>query len=86
VENYVVKDIEESEGENNPVVDSSPVGELVAILEASPAKSASRWSKRRVGDTDEDSLERVIKIKTQCNEGDKQSDLLRFNISDSGIN
>jgi hypothetical protein len=85
VENCVIHDIEESEGENNLAVDCSPVGELADIPEASPANSASRWSKRRAGDTDEDSLERATKIKAQRNEGDNQSDLLRINISDSII-
>jgi hypothetical protein len=66
----VIHDMDESEGENNLVVDSSLVGELAAILDVSPAKSASRWSKRHAGDTDEDSVERATEIKSQRNEGD----------------
>jgi hypothetical protein len=64
VQNYVVADIDESEGENNMAIDDMVVGEalLAAIPEASPAKSASPWSKCWAGDTDEDSLERATKL------------------------
>jgi hypothetical protein len=85
VENCVIHDLDESEGENNLVVDSSLVGELAAILDASPAKSSSRWSKRCAGNTDEDSVEHATKIKAQQNEGDNQSDPLRIIFSDSII-
>jgi hypothetical protein len=47
VENLVVDDVDESEGENNLAVENIPgqVEQFAAISEASPAKSASCWSK-----------------------------------------
>jgi hypothetical protein len=71
----------ESEGESNMVGEAK----LAAVPETSPAKSASRWSKRCVGDTDEDSLKRASKLKAQHDEGDNNPDPLSLNISDSCI-
>jgi hypothetical protein len=51
IENLVIEDAE-SEGESNTMGEV----ELVAVPKASLAKSASRSSKRRAGDTDKDSL------------------------------
>jgi hypothetical protein len=72
VENLVVDDVDESEGENNLAVENIPrqVEQFAAISEASPAKSASCWSKRRARDTDEDPLKRATKLKSQRNEGE----------------
>jgi hypothetical protein len=56
--NYVIKDPEELEGENTLEVDI----EVAKIPEASPAKLASRWSKRCAGDTYEDSLKCATKV------------------------
>jgi hypothetical protein len=87
VQNYVVAGIDESEGENNMAIDDTVVGEaqLAAIPEALPVKSASLWSKRRAGDTDEDSLERATKLKAHRNEGDKLPDHLTLSFTDSCI-
>jgi hypothetical protein len=87
VQNYVVADIDESEGENNMAVDGTMVGEgqLAAIPEVSLAKSASQWSKCQAGDTVEDSLERATKLKAHRNEADKLPDHLTLSISDSCI-
>jgi hypothetical protein len=87
VQNYVVADIDESEGENNMAVDGTMVGEgqLATIPEASLAKSASQWSKCQAGDTVEDSLERATKLKAHRNEADKLPDHLTLSISDSCI-
>jgi hypothetical protein len=78
--NYVIEDLEESEGESN----LEKVADLANIPEASPAKAASRWSKRRAGATD-DSLERASKMKALRNEGDNDLDISCFNIVDSCI-
>jgi hypothetical protein len=85
VENFVVDDVDEYEGENNLAVENIPgrVEQLAAIPEASPAKSASCWSKCRARDTDEDSLECATKLKAQHNEGENIFDPL--NITDSYI-
>jgi hypothetical protein len=56
--------------------------ELAAIPEATPGNYAKRWSKRRVGDTEEDSLTRATKLKAQQNEGDKDTEPLNFNLFD----
>jgi hypothetical protein len=66
-------------GEADPVVEAG----LAAIPGASsPAKSATRWSKRQARDTDEHSLKRTSKLKAQGNEGDKNPDPLSFNLTD----
>jgi hypothetical protein len=85
MENYEIQDEEESSGENRLVGEvNNRVGEaeLAAIPEATPGNSAKRWSKRRAGDTEEDSLTRATKLKAQRNEGDKDTDPLNFNLSD----
>jgi hypothetical protein len=48
VENFVVDDVDESEGENNLAVENIPgrAEQLASILEASPTKAASCWKKR----------------------------------------
>jgi hypothetical protein len=66
VENCVIHDMDESEGENNLVVDSSLVGELAAIPDASLAKAASRWSKRRASDTSKDSIKVILRHFHRC--------------------
>jgi hypothetical protein len=78
---YVIEDPDESVGENTPVANA----ELGNIPEASLAKSGSRWSKHRAGDTDEDSLNRATKLKAQRNEGDIIPETLCFNFDDSLI-
>jgi hypothetical protein len=78
---YMIEDAEESEGENTSVTNA----ELGNIPEASLAKSGSRWSKCRAGDTDEDSLKSATKQKAQRNEGDIIPNILCFNLDDSAI-
>jgi hypothetical protein len=78
---YVIEDPDESVGENTSVANA----ELGNIPEASLAKSGSRWSKHRAGDTDEDSLNRATKLKAQRNEGDIIPETLCFNFDDSLI-
>jgi hypothetical protein len=78
---YMIKDPEESEGENTSVTNA----ELGNIPEASLAKSGSRWSKCRAGDTDEDSLKHATKKKAQQNEGDIIPNILCFNLDVLGI-
>jgi hypothetical protein len=78
---YVIKDPDESVVENTSVA----IGELGNIPEASLPKLGSRWSKRRAGDTDKDSLNRTTKLKAQRNEGDIIPETLCFNFDDSLI-
>jgi hypothetical protein len=78
--NLVIEDVE-SEGESNTVGEAK----LAAVPEASPAKSASRWSKKSAGDTDKNSLNRASKLKAQCNEGDNNPNPLSLNISNCCI-
>jgi hypothetical protein len=67
--------------------------QLAAILEVAPSKSASRWSKCRVGDMDEDSLMQASKFKAQRTERDNSCDPLNYitdlrmqtNLGDVGI-
>jgi hypothetical protein len=87
VENFVVDDADEFEGENNLAVENilGRAEQLASIPEASPTKAASRWKKHRAGDTDEDSLERATKLKAHRNEGENISGPLSINITDSCI-
>jgi hypothetical protein len=78
---YMIEDPEESEGENTSVTNA----ELGNIPEASLAKSGSRRSKCRAGDTHEDFLKHATKKKAQRNEGDIIPDILCFNLDDSTI-
>jgi hypothetical protein len=88
VKNSVVDGVHKSEGENNLAIENIPgrVEQLAAIPEASPAKAASCWSKRRARDTNEDFLECATKLKVHRNEGENISDsCICSNLSCVGI-
>jgi hypothetical protein len=86
IENFEIEDVEDSV-EALPVAEIAPrkAEQLAAIPEASPAKVASRWSKWRAGDTDQDSSDRATKLKAQRNEGEQACDPLSLNFSDSSV-
>jgi hypothetical protein len=69
--NLVIEDVE-SKGESNTVGEAK----LVAVPEASPAKSASRWSKKRAGDTDNNPNPLSLNISNCC---------IQTNLSSVGI-